>query len=144
MATVIASGYATDALVRAVLGQETGTFFEPWGARPSADRRRSLGRAFVKGALVIDAGAVTALRGGRSSLLAVGVREVRGTFQMGDVVEVLGPDMALVARGTVAYPSQAVERVKGLRSAQARELLTDGDDSFAGDEVVHLDNLVLL
>jgi glutamate 5-kinase len=147
---IVAGGRMSDVLVRAVQGHEVGTLFEPWGQRRSADRRRSLGRAFVRGTLVVDEGAAKALKGGRSSLLAVGVKEVRGAFQAGDVVEVLGPDMTAVARGAVEYPSDVVDRIKGLRSARVKELLTvgagdgNGGGVYAGDEVVHLDNLVVL
>lgn len=146
-ATVIANGHVSDVLLKVIGGEQVGTFFEPWGRRRSAARRRSLGRAFVKGKLVVDAGATSALRGGRSSLLAVGVSEVVGSFQAGDVVEVLGPDQVPIARGAVAYPSELVRRFKGLRSAQVREMLeasSGNDEVFVGDEVVHLDNLVLL
>ena len=50
----------------------------------------------------VDDGAVKALRGGKS-LLPAGVRAVKGRFQRGDTVAILGPAGEEVARGLVAY-----------------------------------------
>ena len=139
-AAVIAGLSRPDALVRIAAGEPEGTFFEP-ARRHTTSRRRPLGRAFVTGAIVVDDGAVRALKTGRSSLLPVGVREVRGPFEAGDVVEILNPSDVAVARGTVAYASELIDKVKGFRSAQAMEVL---GSAGGREEVVHLDNLALL
>ena len=145
---IIASGRAPDALLRAVRGDEIGTRFEAWGRRRPAARRRSLGPLFVRGQVVADEGAARALRGGASSLLAVGVREVRGEFHAGDIVEILGPDEAGVARGAVSYPAALMRRLAGLRSAEILAFFERGEDgagaTFAGEEMVHRDHLTLL
>jgi glutamate 5-kinase len=90
------------------------------------------------GAVVIDAGAVKALRLGRS-LLPAGVVRVEGAFSRGDAVIVRGPDGAEVGRGLIAYDAADAERIKGRSSADVMEIL-----GFTGrTEIVHRDDLVL-
>ena len=90
------------------------------------------------GELHVDAGAVRALRDGRS-LLPAGVTKVGGRFDRGDPVVVLGPDGAEVARGLCAYSNGDAERIRGRRSSDLEELL-----GFRGrDEMIHRDDLVL-
>ena len=52
-----------------------------------------------KGALFLDAGAVRAMREGKSSLLPIGIVAVNGEFNSGDAVRLLGLDGIEVARG---------------------------------------------
>ena len=90
------------------------------------------------GELHVDAGAVRALRDGRS-LLPAGVTRVGGRFDRGDPVVVRGPDGAEVARGLCAYSNGDAERIRGRRSSDLEELL-----GFRGrDEMIHRDDLVL-
>jgi len=90
------------------------------------------------GELHVDAGAVRALRDGRS-LLPAGVIRVGGRFDRGDPVIVRGPDGAEVARGLCAYANGDAERIRGRRSSDLEELL-----GFRGrDEMIHRDDLVL-
>ena len=90
------------------------------------------------GELHVDAGAVRALRDGRS-LLPAGVTKVGGRFDRGDPVVVRGPDGAEVARGLCAYSNGDAERIRGRRSSDLEELL-----GFRGrDEMIHRDDLVL-
>jgi glutamate 5-kinase len=91
------------------------------------------------GELVVDAGAARALRDGRS-LLPAGVTEVKGRFDRGDAVVVLGPDGVEIARGLAAYSSTDAERIRGRRSSELEALL-----GFRGrDEMIHRDDLVLV
>ena len=90
------------------------------------------------GELHVDAGAVRALRDGRS-LLPAGVTKVGGRFDRGDPVVVRGPDGAEVARGLCAYSNGDAEQIRGRRSSELEELL-----GFRGrDEMIHRDDLVL-
>ena len=91
-----------------------------------------------RGALIIDAGAVKALRGGKS-LLPAGVTRVEGAFGRGDAVVVRGPDGHEVGRGLSAYDAEDAERIKGRSSADIPSIL-----GFAGrTEMIHRDDLVL-
>jgi glutamate 5-kinase len=90
------------------------------------------------GEMHVDAGAVRALRDGRS-LLPAGVTRVEGRFDRGDPVVVRGPDGVEVARGLSAYSHADAERIRGRRSSELEALL-----GFRGrDEMIHRDDLVL-
>jgi glutamate 5-kinase len=77
------------------------------------------------------------LRERGSSLLPVGITEVEGSFEAGDAVEVT-VDGALIGKGIVNYSAEELRRIKGMRSAQVRELLPN-----ASEEAVHRDYFVL-
>jgi glutamate 5-kinase len=92
------------------------------------------------GAIVVNAGAVRALREGGKSLLAVGITGATGGFAAGDIVNVAGPDAAVFARGVAAFAEDEIPRIAGRSTDELRAL-------FPGRrhlEVVHRDNLVLL
>ena len=90
------------------------------------------------GALIVDDGAVTALRGGRS-LLASGVREVQGRFDRGDSVRVVTPDGSRVAVGLAAYAADEMTRIQGRHSGEIEALV-----GYKGPGVaIHRDDLVL-
>ena len=80
------------------------------------------GHLDAAGTLVVDEGAVRALRSGRS-LLPAGVTRVDGTFQRGDTLVIAGPDGVEVARGLAAYDSGEARAVAGLRSEQIEDAL---------------------
>jgi glutamate 5-kinase len=89
------------------------------------------------GTVLVDAGAARALREGGTSLLPVGVIDVRGEFEAGDAVEVRAGD-ALLGKGIVNYAAGELRQVMGMKSAQARTLLPR-----AAEEAVHRDYFVL-
>jgi glutamate 5-kinase len=96
------------------------------------------GSLATRGELVVDAGCRRALISGKS-LLAVGVKEVRGAFGKGDTVVLLDETGAELASGLVRYDAKDVETIKGLRSGALKEAL-----GYAGGPVViHADDLSL-
>src|SRR5262249_39758389 len=91
-----------------------------------------------RGILTIDAGAVAALRRGKS-LLPAGVTRVDGQFSRGDAVVIRGPDTAEIGRGLVAYDADDAAKIKGHSSADILGIL-----GFSGRiEMVHRDDMVL-
>ena len=88
--------------------------------------------------LTIDAGAVAALRSGKS-LLPAGVIRVDGTFARGDAVVIRGPDGAEVGRGLVAYDAEDAAKIRGRSSADILSILGFGGRT----EMVHRDDLVV-
>ncbi len=114
------------------------TWFRP-AATPVAARKQWIaGTLRPAGELLIDEGAVRALRSGKS-LLPAGVTATRGRFERGDTVSVCTADGREVARGIVAYGDAEAARIIGRRSADITALL-----GYAGrDEIVHRDDLVL-
>ena len=79
----------------------------------SARKRWLAGQMKPKGQLVLDEGAVLKVCEGGSSLLAVGVTEVHGQFDRGDVIECISESGQKVAVGLVNYPSHEVSTLKG-------------------------------
>ena len=108
-------------------------------ANPVTARKRWIaGSLEPKGTLTIDAGAVIALRAGKS-LLPAGVIRVDGQFARGDAVVVRGPDTREVGRGLVAYDAEDAERIKGRSSPDIMTIL--GISGRA--EMIHRDDLVV-
>ena len=82
--------------------------------------------------------AARALREGGTSLLPVGITDVEGAFDAGDAVDVVAAD-ARIGKGICNYSAAELRRIKGLKSAQVRELIPR-----ATEEAVHRDYFVLL
>ncbi len=125
---------------QAVIGGDVGTLFAPTGKRESNRLQWLAHAATTHGQLVLDEGAVRALEGGRASLLAAGVSAVRGEFEAGEPVELVGPDGALVARGFARFAAHSIPAMLGLSTAELRATL---GEEYAR-ELVHVDDLVLV
>jgi glutamate 5-kinase len=134
---VIASGRVDHALQAIADGGRCTWFLTP--ANPVTSRKKWIaGSLEPRGTLTIDAGAVAALRGGRS-LLPAGVIKVDGRFASGDAVIVRGPDGMEVGRGLSAYDAEDAEKIKGRSSADILSIL-----GFGGRrEIIHRDDLVV-
>ena len=134
---VIASGRVQHPLEAIGEAADSTWFLTP--ANPVTARKKWIaGSLEPRGALIIDAGAVKALRGGKS-LLPAGVIKVEGTFGRGDAVVVRGPDGHEVGRGLVAYDADDAEKIKGRSSADVLLIL-----GYTGrTEMIHRDDLVL-
>jgi glutamate 5-kinase len=141
MSVIIAPGRERDAIIAATDPlREIGTLVVP---APKRLRSRKHWIAFAlrpAGALAVDRGAAEALRSRGRSLLASGIREVRGNFRSGDCVSLLDNDNVEFGRGLVNYPAADVLRVKGRRSVEIVRVL----GYKLADEIVHRDNFVLL
>ncbi|MGP0066338.1 MAG: glutamate 5-kinase [Isosphaeraceae bacterium] len=137
---IIASGTQPEPLTRILAGEPAGTLFLAHGATHRA-RKRWIGlTARPRGYYVVDDGARQALESGSNSLLAIGIVEVIGEFEKGDVVGIRDSHGQEFARGLTNYATPDARRIRGLRTQQARETL----GSALYDEVVHRDNLVLI
>jgi glutamate 5-kinase len=137
---IIASGIKPEPLVRILAGEPVGTLCLAHGARHRA-RKRWIGLAArPRGHYVVDDGARHALESGAKSLLAIGILEVVGEFEKGDVVGIRDPSGREFARGLTNYAAADALRIRGLRTHEARQAL----GAAAYDEVVHRDNLALI
>jgi len=134
---LIASGKIAHPLAAIADGGRCSWFLTP--ANPITARKRWIaGSLEPKGTLTIDAGAVSALRAGKS-LLPAGVIRVDGAFARGDAVVVRGPDTHEVGRGLVAYDAEDAERIKGRASSDITAILGIGGRA----EMIHRDDLVV-
>lgn len=137
--TVIASGTDEDVLSAIVRGEAAGTFIAAT-KRPLGARRHWMAtQRGLTGALVVDEGAVQAIRR-RASLLPRGVVRVEGRFRRGDLVSVIDVEGREHARGIVRFDDREVERIRGLHTLEVREALGDG----LGHVVMRPDRMVLL
>ncbi len=136
-ATLIASGL-TDHPLKAVLdGARASLILAP--ATPLAAWKQWIaGSVAPGGALTLDAGAVAALRAGKS-LLPSGVVAVSGDFGKGDSVRLNGPDGARLGVGLASYAADEIALIRGRHSDAIESLL-----GYRGPSVViHRDDLVL-
>ena len=134
---LIASGKIEHPLQAIADGGRCSWFLTP--ANPVTARKRWIaGSLEPKGTLTIDAGAVNALRAGKS-LLPAGVIRVDGQFARGDAVVVRGPDTHEIGRGLVAYDAEDADRIKGRSSPDVMAIL--GISGRA--EMIHRDDLVV-
>ena len=113
-AMVIASSEQENVLLDILQGKDVGTLFWP-ADQPLRGRKRWLASGtMVAGTLVVDSGAERALTRKGSSLLAVGVSEVRGEFGIGDVVSIVNLDGDDLGRGLCECSSSLIEKTEGL------------------------------
>ena len=75
----------------ALAGEQVGTLFAPMGRRPSARQFWLRYASRPRGRLLLDEGAVRAVRERHASLLAAGITGVAGDFLADDPVELVGP-----------------------------------------------------
>jgi glutamate 5-kinase len=134
---VIASGRKLHPL-RAIEQSEPCTWFLTPANPVTARKKWIVGNLEPKGIIHVDAGAVAALRNGKS-LLPAGVIKVSGDFARGDAVLVRGPDGEEVARGLVAYDSEDAAKI--VRKSTADIALILGYEGRAA--MIHRDDLAM-
>jgi glutamate 5-kinase len=138
---LIAKGKATGATSGPLAAIETGaraTLFLPSGEPRSARKAWIAGALNPSGALIVDDGAVRALRRG-TSLLPAGLIGVDGDFERGDAVIIRTRSGAEIGRGLSAYSSADIQRIAGHKSDEIAAIL-----GYRGrDEIIHRDDLVV-
>jgi glutamate 5-kinase len=136
-ATLITHG-RRPAPLRAVEDGAASTLIEPSLSPSAAYKQWIAGSLAPQGSVTVDAGAVTALRAGKS-LLPAGVRKVEGRFGKGDTVVVLDPSGREIARGLSRYDAADAEKIMGLRSDAIEAALGFTE----GPTLIHADDLAL-
>jgi glutamate 5-kinase len=135
--TVICNGAREGVLARVLAGGREGTLFAAREQRYSSFKLWLRYAKPSRGTIVIDGGAARALREDGTSLLPVGVVEVRGSFEQGDAVDVVEGER-LIGKGICNYSAVDLRRAAGRHSAAVREVLPR-----ATEEAVHRDYFVL-
>jgi glutamate 5-kinase len=137
--TVVCGGREPRVLLRLAEGESVGTEFVAQTPRLAARKQWLADHLQLRGSVRLDPGAVRALRDDGKSLLPIGVTEILGEFERGDVVAVLDPDGHELARGLVNYASSDARRIARRPSADIESLLGFVEEP----ELIHRDNLVL-
>ena len=133
-AMLIANGKRMNPLAAITAGERCTWFLTP--SNPVTARKKWI--AEPHGALHLDAGAVKALRSGRS-LLPAGVVRVEGAFDRGDAVAIRGPGGDEVGRGLVAYDAAQATLIAGRSSRDIEAIL-----GYSGRaEMIHRDDMAL-
>jgi glutamate 5-kinase len=138
--TVIASGREPDVLVRLAAGETVGTQLTADTMTLAARKQWLADHLQVRGRLHLDAGAAKALVADGKSLLPIGVHELDGDFDRGEVVACLDPAGREVARGLANYSAVETRRILRAPTAEIEARLGYID----APELIHRDNLVLL
>jgi glutamate 5-kinase len=142
--TVVCNGVREGALAAVLAGEREGTRFTAREARYSSFKLWLKYAKPSRGTLLIDAGAVRAVREGSASLLPVGVVTVLGDFDAGDAVEIAeagsgdGEQGRPLGKGICNYSAEELKQVIGMKSTAVREILPR-----ATEEAVHRDYLVI-
>lgn len=136
-AMIIASGKADHPLSAIGTGARS-SWFAPSRSPVTARKTWIAGQLLPAGTLVIDAGAETALRSGKS-LLPAGVRQVTGSFSRGDTIAIIGAEGREIARGLAGYDADEARQIAGKKSAEIAAIL-----GYVGRAaMVHRDDMVM-
>lgn len=119
-----------------------GTLFTPIAGKKYLGKKRwiAFGKLSKGREIVIDKGAEEALLMRQKSLLPVGIIEVRGDFDRGDVISVFSKTGVRIAKGLANYNSDETKKIAGKKSSEIIKIL--GEKEY--DEFIHKDNLVIL
>jgi glutamate 5-kinase len=137
--TIVASGRESKVLQRLAGGEMIGTSFIANTAKLTARKQWIADQLQLRGALVLDAGALKALLRDGKSLLPIGVSEVQGDFARGDVVACVSQAGSEVGRGLINYASSEARRIIGKPSSEIESLLGFVEEP----ELIHRSNLVI-
>ncbi len=134
---VITNGTATTPIQRYFDGAK-GTWFHASG-NPLATKKKWIGASLdIAGQLIIDDGAVAALKSGKS-LLPAGIVRVEGTFDRGDTIRIISLDGTVIGQGLIAYNGQDTSRIIGHRSHEIEQIL-----GYSGrEEIIHRNDMVI-
>ena len=133
---VIANGLL-ERPIKKIIEKNKCTWFLPKISKLDARKKWIIGSVSPKGELVIDDGAINALKKGKS-LLAAGIKKVNGTFNKGDHIKILDKNLKEYARGLSSFSSEETIKIQGQHSNKINELL----GYISKSEVVHKDDMV--
>jgi len=138
--TIIASGREPEVLVRLAQGEAIGTQLIA-ETMPLAARKQWLADHLqVGGKVMLDEGAAKALRQEGKSLLPIGVYDLSGEFERGEVVTCVDRNGLEIARGLINYAATEARKIMRHPSSEIESILGYVDEL----ELIHRDNLVLL
>jgi len=123
--------------IQNIINNNYCTWFLPKISKLDARKKWIISSISPKGQLIIDDGALSALKSGKS-LLAAGIKEVKGQFNKGDHVRILDKNMIEFARGLSSFTSDEISKIKGQHSNKIGNLL----GYISKSEVIHKDDMV--
>lgn len=133
---IIALSKEDQVIYRATTGDDIGTIFV--ANVGISKKRRWIKSAHPSGKVIIDEGARKAVLD-HKSLLPVGIRDVEGRFNKGDVVEIVCKGET-VAKGIIDYDSTDLMMIKGRHSDDIQSVL----GYKAHDDAIISENIAVL
>ncbi len=134
----IANGNKTNP-IKHMIKKRTYTKFIPKISALAARKKWIVSSLSSTGTIYIDSGAAVALKSGKS-LLAAGIKMIKGKFSKGANVVISDADNNKLARGLASFSSKEIEKIKGRQSGEIEKIL--GYPSKT--EVIHKDDMVKL
>ena len=134
----IANGNKTNP-IKNMIHKKIFTKFIPKISTMAARKKWIVSSLSSPGTIYIDKGASIALKNGKS-LLAAGIKMIRGKFNKGDNVLVMDDQNNKLARGLASFSSIEIEKIKGRQSNEIEKIL--GYPSKT--EIIHKDDMVKL
>ena len=138
--TVIASGNKESILLKIANGDNIGTLLTTKQETLQAKKQWLANQAYLKGQVMLDDGAVAALKKNGKSLLPVGIKTVEGEFKRGEIIACVDQSGNEIARGLTNYDSVQTKLILGKSSKEIQGILGTIDE----DELIHRDNLILI
>ncbi len=137
--TIIAGSREPDVLIRLAQGEAIGSQLTAGTAVLTARKQWLASHLQCRGQMTIDDGAARALTAAGKSLLPIGVIEVKGEFQRGDVVACVDTLGREIARGLANYSSAQSRLIARKPTVEIESVLGFIEEP----ELIHRDNLVL-
>ena len=125
--------------IKKIIDNNNCTWFIPKISKLDARKKWIIGSIAPKGEIIIDYGAIKAIKNGKS-LLPAGVKKINGNFEKGDHVVVKNQEYKEFARGLVSFSSTEIEKIKGSHSREIKNIL----GYSSREEIIHKDDLVKL
>tara|TARA_B100000989_G_scaffold269756_1_gene225400 strand:- start:4695 stop:5801 length:1107 start_codon:yes stop_codon:yes gene_type:complete len=125
--------------IKRIIDTNICSWFIPKVTKMHARKKWIISSVSPKGDIIVDDGAVIALKKGKS-LLAAGIKKVNGNFSKGDHIKVLNKDSKEYARGLSSFSSDEIEKIKGFHSKKIKDIL----GYIAKSEVIHKDDMVIV
>lgn len=115
VAVHFANGKRAHVLEDVLAGASVGTRFVPHRHSSAAKRRLAYSEGLTKGSVHINECAEDILRSSTkiTSLLPVGITKVSGTFEKGDIIEIIGESGAKIGFGIAEYGAERARELKG-------------------------------
>lgn len=137
--TVVASGRLDGVLRRLAAGEALGTQFIADLPRLAARKQWMADHLQLRGSVTVDAGAARALCAEGRSLLPIGVTEVQGDYERGEVIAIRSAEGVELGRGLSNYSSADTRRIMRRASSEIEAILGYIEEP----ELIHRDDLVL-
>ena len=123
--------------IKKMMKENRCTWFIPKISKLDARKKWIISSISPKGYIVVDDGALQALKNGKS-LLAAGIKKVSGNFIKGDHIRILDKNLKEFARGLSSFTSDEISKIKGHHSNKISNFL----GYICKSEVIHKDDMV--